>query len=92
MPRAKPIEVVLEQAHCTEDNPRFFVLLRNVPWAGRSRSVVIPQNACPLAQAEVIKAAVENALHEYRRPPKRTPKKTVRKTSWDRITKERVLP
>jgi len=91
-PPKKPLEVVLEQAHLTEDNPRFFIVIRNVPWSGPSRSVVIGVNACPREKAERIKADVENALHDYRRPPKRTPKKPPRKTSWDRITRDKVVP
>ena len=88
----KPIEVVLEQAHCTEHAPRFFVVIQNVPWSGRSRAVTVQCNACPREKAERIKAAVEEALHNSRRPPKRTPKKPVRKTAWDRIDKDKIVP
>jgi hypothetical protein len=90
VPPPKPIEVVLEESHM---GGSFFVEIINVPWgAGVKGSIVVPVNAMPRARAEIVKAAVEQALHEYRRPPKRTPKKPVRKTAWDRITKEKVVP
>lgn len=87
----KPIEVILEQSDMGGDS--YFVVLINVPYgAGKQRALVIPQNARPRAQAEVIKLSVELALHEYRfSKPKRAPKKPVRKTAWDRIKKE-ILP
>jgi hypothetical protein len=89
MPRAKPIEVILEESHM---GGTFFVEIINFPYAsGEKKVLVVPVNAQPRAQAEIVKAAVEQALHEYRRPPKRTPKKPVRKTAWDRIKKE-ILP
>jgi hypothetical protein len=86
----KPIEVILEESQSGRSVPYFFVLITNIPYVtGRQKACCI-REARPRHQAEAIKAAVEQALHDYRMPKPRKRRRAKKpKTSWERITKER---
>jgi hypothetical protein len=87
LPR-KPVEVVLEEAQPRIRGVRhFFVLILNVPFVKgmRGHRSLCISDARPLHQAEAIKAAVERALHAYRRPKSKTGRAKKPKTAWARL-------
>ncbi len=84
----KPLQVILEPADLPnpDGSQSYFVLIVNVPFVRGEQKALVITDARPLDVAERIKARVEQALHDYRKPQGKRSRKP--KTAWARLLRD----